>query len=58
MSKFDAFRVNDYLRHILEAIDRIHRYVDDTTELTFLMMKRRKMRSCEILKSWERRHTT
>ena len=36
MSKFDAFRVNDYLRHILEAIDRIHRYVDDTTELTFL----------------------
>lgn len=36
MSKFDALRVRDYLCHILEAIDRIHRYVDDMTELTFL----------------------
>jgi uncharacterized protein with HEPN domain len=26
----------DYMCHILEAIDRIHRYVDDMTELTFL----------------------
>ena len=26
----------DYLGHIVEAIDRIHRYVEDMTELTFL----------------------
>jgi len=24
----------DYLSHIVEAIDRIHRYVEDVTELT------------------------
>jgi uncharacterized protein with HEPN domain len=36
VSKFDALRAKDYLCHILEAIDRIHRYVDDMTELTFL----------------------
>ena len=36
MSKSDALRVMDYLGHIVEAIDRIHRYVDDMTELTFL----------------------
>lgn len=26
MSKKDALRIPDYLDHILEAIDRIHRY--------------------------------
>lgn len=36
MSKTDALRVNDYLAHIVEAIDRIDRYVDDMTELSFL----------------------
>ena len=36
MSKSDALRVGDYLAHIVEAIDRIDRYVDDMTELTFL----------------------
>ncbi len=36
MSRSDALRVVDYLRHIVEAIDRIHRYVLDMTELTFL----------------------
>ncbi len=36
MSKADILRVMDYLAHIVEAIDRIHRYVDDMTELTFL----------------------
>jgi uncharacterized protein with HEPN domain len=36
VSKSDALRVRDYLIHIVEAIDRIHRYVDDMTELTFL----------------------
>lgn len=36
MSKLDVLRVRDYLIHIVEAIDRIHRYVDDMTDLTFL----------------------
>jgi len=36
MSKSDVLRVMDYLSHIVEAIDRIHRYVEDVTELTFL----------------------
>lgn len=36
MSKSDALRAMDYLGHIVEAIDRIHRYVEDMTELTFL----------------------
>lgn len=36
MSKSDALRVGDYLAQIVEAIDRIDRYVDDMTELTFL----------------------
>lgn len=36
MSKSDALRLVDYLAHITEAIDRIHQYVDDMTELTFL----------------------
>lgn len=36
MSKSEVLRALDYLSHIVEAIDRIHRYVDDFTELTFL----------------------
>jgi uncharacterized protein with HEPN domain len=36
MSKGDILRAMDYLGHIVESIDRIHRYVDDMTELTFL----------------------
>ena len=36
MSRTDALRVGDYLAHIVEAIDRIDRYVDDMEELTFL----------------------
>ena len=36
MSKSAVLRTRDYLCHIVEAIDRIHRYVDDMTELTFL----------------------
>ena len=36
MSKTDALRVQDYLAHIVEAIDRIDRYVDDMVELSFL----------------------
>lgn len=36
MTKGDNLRALDYLGHIVEAIDRIHRYVEDMTELTFL----------------------
>lgn len=36
MSKADKLRVPDYLGHILEAIQRIHRYVEDMTEVVFL----------------------
>ncbi len=36
MSKSDPLHVADYLAHIVEAIDRIHRYVEDMAELAFL----------------------
>lgn len=36
MSKADVLRVIDYLTHMVEAMDRIHRYADDTIELNFL----------------------
>lgn len=36
MSKTDTLRVQDYLVHIVEAIDRIDRYVEDMIELSFL----------------------
>ncbi len=36
MSKVDALRLPEYLRHIIEAIERIHRYVEDVNEVTFL----------------------
>ncbi len=36
MSKTDLLRVADYLTHIVEAIDRIHRYVEQTSEEAFL----------------------
>ena len=36
MTKGDILRCMDYLEHIVEAIDRIHRFVEDMTELTFL----------------------
>lgn len=36
MSKIDALRVADYLEHIVNAIDRIHRYVEDISEVDFL----------------------
>jgi len=29
MSKTDVLRVTDYLCHIVEAIERIHHYVED-----------------------------
>lgn len=36
MSKKDALRIPDYLGHIVEAIERIHRYVEDLDEVAFL----------------------
>jgi len=36
MSKGDALRIPDYLEHILEAIDRIDRYLADMDEFGFL----------------------
>lgn len=36
MSKSDILRLDEYLGHIVQAIDRVHRYVEDMVELTFL----------------------
>ena len=36
MSRKDAQRIPDYLEHIVEAIERIHRYVEDISEIEFL----------------------
>ncbi len=36
MSKKDIQRIPDYLEHIVEAIERIHRYVEDLSEVDFL----------------------
>lgn len=36
MSKADILRLPDYLGHILQAIERIDRYVEDLDELGFL----------------------
>lgn len=36
MSKKDNLRIPDYLGHIIEAIERIHRYVEDMSEVDFL----------------------
>lgn len=37
MSKADVLRLPEYLGHIVQAIDRIHRYVDDMTQPSFLL---------------------
>ncbi len=36
MSKKDIQRIPDYLEHIIEAIERIHLYIEDMTEVAFL----------------------
>lgn len=36
MSKADTLRLPEYLRHILDAIERISRYVGDMDEVAFL----------------------
>ena len=40
MSKVDVLRVPDYLGHILEAIERIHLYIEDIDEVAFLEDKK------------------
>jgi uncharacterized protein with HEPN domain len=36
MSKSDIQRLPEYLRHILQAIERIHQYTEDMSEVAFL----------------------
>lgn len=36
MNKADILRIPDYLSHLLEAIERIHEYVDNMSEVAFL----------------------
>ncbi len=36
MSKANILRLPEYLGHIVEAIERIHRYVEDLDEVAFL----------------------
>lgn len=36
MSKADMLRLPEYLGHILEAIERIYRYIEDLDEVAFL----------------------
>jgi uncharacterized protein with HEPN domain len=36
MSKADSLRLDDYLRHIIEAIERIERVTEDMDEVAFL----------------------
>ncbi len=38
MSRAEILRLPDYLGHIQEAIERIHRYVDDLDEVAFLIV--------------------
>lgn len=36
MSKLEILRIQDYLEHILQAIERIELYLEDTDEIGFL----------------------
>lgn len=48
----DQQRLADYLNHMLEAIERIHRYVEDIDEATFLrseMAQDAVLRNIEII---------
>jgi uncharacterized protein with HEPN domain len=52
MSKSDKLRVPEYLRHILEAIQRIERYTEEMTEAGFLeneMVQDAVIRNIEIM---------
>lgn len=65
MSKIEILRVPDYLVHIVEAIDRIHRYVGDMVEVAFLQDEKTQdavVRNFEIIgetaRNIERHHPT
>ncbi len=48
----DQQRLADYLAHILEAVERIHRYTEDISEITFLenlMVQDAVIRNFEII---------
>lgn len=52
MSKSDKLRIPEYLRHILEAIQRIERYTEDMAETEFLaseMVQDAVIRNIEIM---------
>lgn len=51
MSKKDLLRIPDYLEHIVEAIERIYHYLEDSSEIDFLDDKRLKMQLSETSKS-------
>jgi uncharacterized protein with HEPN domain len=50
--KKDSLRIQDYLDHILKAIERINKYTDDIDEVTFLqkqMLQDAVIRNIEII---------
>jgi len=52
MSKKDPQRLSDYLEHILQAIERIHRYVGDIDQVAFLINEEKQdavIRNFEVL---------
>jgi len=51
MSRDDPSRVPEYLRHMLQAIERIERYTAVLDESAFLASDEKQMRSSETSKS-------
>lgn len=58
MSKTDVLRAMDYLAHIVEAIDRIDRYADGMTELSFLSDEKTQDAVVRNFEVWARLPTT
>ena len=58
MSKKDILRIPDYLEHIVEAIERIHLYVEDCSEVDFLDDKKLRMQLSETSRLLAKRHET
>jgi|GEM_PF-2117873 len=58
MSKTDYLRVTDYLRHIVEAIERIDRFTTDMTEVQFPGDEKTQDAGVAALKSLVKRVTT
>jgi len=52
MSKKDPQRLSDYLEHILQALEKIHRYVGDIDQVAFLINEEKQdavIRNFEVL---------